>query len=236
MSEQVRRYRFLIDGSHKGVVLASDYDALAQRCRGLEHSLAVKEEFYQDALHSHIVLVSQRDALRAEIDEARRTAGFWKDEHLAGNRVIDQLRAEVTGLKDKNEDLVFALSDAESRANNAGRNATAFEDRMGDLQVANGNLRDEIAQYRDIAYARVDECGELRAEIADLKAALLEAERGNEELVRLSAERRTLRVALARIADRAEAFVSDDASMKPHSAGAVAMIARKALEASHDEG
>lgn len=63
---------------------------------------------------------AERNALRAAVEEARRTAGFWKDEHLAGNRVIDQQRAEV----------------------------------------------------------------------ADLKARLLEAERGNEELVRLRAEKR----------------------------------------------
>lgn len=76
---------------YQQVVLASDYDALAQRCRELEaernHFAIQAQRFY-----------NERDTLRAEIDEARRTAGFWKDEHLAGNRVIDQLRAEVTSL------------------------------------------------------------------------------------------------------------------------------------------
>lgn len=55
-------------------VLASDFDALQQRCRVLEHSLQVKEEFYQDALHSHVVLASQRDALRAEVERLRKDA------------------------------------------------------------------------------------------------------------------------------------------------------------------
>lgn len=54
-------------------------------------------------------------------------------------------------------------------------------------------LEAETGRYRDIAYARVDECAALRAEVADLKARLLEAERGNEELVRLRAEQRNLR-------------------------------------------
>lgn len=34
----------------------------------LKHALDVKEEFYQDALHSHIVLAQQRDQLRAEVE------------------------------------------------------------------------------------------------------------------------------------------------------------------------
>lgn len=41
----------------------------------------------------------------------------------------------------------------------------------------------------------------LRAEVADLKARLLEAERGNEELVRLRAETRDLRALIAECAE-----------------------------------
>ncbi|CAD5377334.1 hypothetical protein OF001_U20261 [Pseudomonas sp. OF001] len=102
--------------------LRSERDALTQRCLELEHALGVKEEFYQDALHSHIALASQRDALRAE---------------------VDRLTAE-------NEDLAAHLADAEHRAENAGRNASAFEGRMGDLQVENGKLRDEIARLHSV--------------------------------------------------------------------------------------
>ncbi|MCQ4311746.1 hypothetical protein NAV33_07530 [Pseudomonas stutzeri] len=46
------------------------------------------------------------------------------------------------------EDLELALQDAEGRADNAGRNASAFEDRMGDLQVENGKLRDQITELK----------------------------------------------------------------------------------------
>lgn len=50
--------------------------------------------------------------------------------------------AENERLRDTIEDLEFALQDAEGRADNAGRNASAFEDMMGNLQVANGKLAD----------------------------------------------------------------------------------------------
>lgn len=124
---EVKRYNCQIPADslfganrYQQVVLASDYDALAQRCAELEHSLAVKEEFYQDALHSHMSLVSQRDTLRAK---------------------VERLQSEM-------EDLMFALADAEHRAENAGRNVSAFEDRMGDLQVENGKLRAEVERLR----------------------------------------------------------------------------------------
>lgn len=133
------------------VVLASDYDALQQRCMELEAALtAYASEFAcgQDGLPDVGSIHANIRATKAE---------------------RDALRAEVERLKSENEDLVFALSDAEHRADHAGRNASAFEDRMGDLQVENGKLRDEIAQYRGIAYARVDECGELRAKIERLR-------------------------------------------------------------------
>lgn len=43
-------------------------------------------------------------AAEAELDQARRTAEHWKAEHLAGNAVIDQLRAEVERLTAAAED------------------------------------------------------------------------------------------------------------------------------------
>lgn len=160
--------------------LRSKNATLAQRCRELEaernHFAIQAQRFY-----------NERNALRAEVEEARRTAGFWKDEHLAGNRVIDQLRAEVSDLKAR-----------------------------------------LLEQWTERSAA-------LPAEVADLKARLLEAERGNEELVRLREDTRVLRIALDRIAERADAFVSDDACMQPDSAAAISMIARNALGAAHDE-
>lgn len=49
----------------------------------LNHALAVKEEFYQDALHSHIVLAKQRDELRAQLD----AQPAQKDEHVRAARL-----------------------------------------------------------------------------------------------------------------------------------------------------
>lgn len=56
--------------------------------------------------------------------------------------VAGDLIAEIERLNGTIEDLELALQDAEERAESAGRNASAFEDRMGDLQVENGKLRD----------------------------------------------------------------------------------------------
>lgn len=46
------------------------------------------------------------------------------------------------------EDLELALEHAEGRAESAGRNSSAFEDCMGDLQVENGKLSDALDQLR----------------------------------------------------------------------------------------
>lgn len=58
--------------------------------------------------------------------------------------VAGDLIAEIERLNGTIEDLELALQDAEDRAESTGRNASAFEDRMGDLQVENGKLRDSI--------------------------------------------------------------------------------------------
>lgn len=66
---------------------------------------------------------------------------------------------EVERLKSTIEDLQVALSQETDRADNAGRNASAFEERMGNLQVRNGKLNDEQ--------------GILRARLAERDALLL---------------------------------------------------------------
>lgn len=60
----------------------------------------------------------------------------------------DRQAIEIERLRGTVEDLQAALLDAEQRAENAGRNASAFEERMGDLQVENGRLRDRLAELR----------------------------------------------------------------------------------------
>lgn len=131
------------EGEIEAGTLLDAIDALAQRCRELE---------------------TERDDLVGMVRTARLERDTRARACLDATNERDTLRAEV-------DDLTAALHESERRADNAGRNATAFEDRMGDLQVEGGKLRDEIA---------------------DLKARLLEAERGNEELVRLRAEKREL--------------------------------------------
>jgi len=64
-----------------------------------------------------------------------------QSDHLAA---LSAVTAERDRLRGTVEDLELALQDAEERAENAGRNASAFEDRMGDLQVENGRLQDRI--------------------------------------------------------------------------------------------
>lgn len=44
----------------------------------LKHALDVKEEFYQDALHSHIVLARQVNQLRAELEALRKDAERYR--------------------------------------------------------------------------------------------------------------------------------------------------------------
>lgn len=71
--------------------------------------------------------------------------------HVKLSAALSAVTAERDRLRGTVEDLELALQDAEERAESAGRNASAFEDRMGDLQVENGKLRDA--------------CDELRAEV-----------------------------------------------------------------------
>ena len=83
MSEQeVNRWIFKNGPEHREYVKATDYDALQSRLdaaerekSALRHALDVKEEFYQDALHSHIVLnakVAKRDAVLRETADSLR--------------------------------------------------------------------------------------------------------------------------------------------------------------------
>ncbi|MGV6475401.1 hypothetical protein [Azotobacter vinelandii] len=80
---------------HRATAAELERDRLAERCRELEAKLSVKEEFYKDAIHSHVSLAQQRDTLRAEVAQARGTAEYWKAEHLAGNAEIERLQKDA---------------------------------------------------------------------------------------------------------------------------------------------
>lgn len=68
-------------------------------------------------------------------------------------RVVLAARAQAAEL----EGCEAHLSYAEERADSAGRNASAFEDRMGNLQVENGRLRAELETLRQAAPMAVPE-------------------------------------------------------------------------------
>ncbi|WP_278400493.1 hypothetical protein [Stutzerimonas kunmingensis] len=111
----------------------------------------------QDRLKEIDEMLAQQDALSAVTAERDGLAAarmayaneFAPDENGdpdVGNvhANIRALKAERDRLRGTVEDLELALQDAEERAESAGRNASAFEDRMGDLQVENGRLQDRI--------------------------------------------------------------------------------------------
>ena len=66
-------------------VLASDYDAMQAERDGANERAGL--------------LLKAVLATEADLDQAVRTAEYWKAEHLAGNAVIDKLRAEVEQLR-----------------------------------------------------------------------------------------------------------------------------------------
>lgn len=63
---------------------------------------------------------------------------------------VEVHKNDLRALLEHADSLAAHLADAEHRAENAGRNASAFEDRMGDLQVENGKLLDEIARLHSV--------------------------------------------------------------------------------------
>ena len=93
--------------------------------------------------------------------------------------LITQLEAEIVKRDALIADLEAQLEDTESRRENAARNSSAFEDRMGDLRVENGKLHARVADLEAEA-AQKDErisifesnlpaWGSLRLELAALK-------------------------------------------------------------------
>lgn len=58
---------------------------------------------------------------------------------------VAQCQRIVAALESRIEDAEAHAQIEAERADNAGRNASVFEDRMGDLQIENGKLRDQIA-------------------------------------------------------------------------------------------
>jgi chromosome segregation ATPase len=66
---------------------------VAEICRG-DANLA-PPDYLVDAMKS---VENEIERLRAERDDARRTAEHWKAEHIAGNREIDALRAKLASV------------------------------------------------------------------------------------------------------------------------------------------
>jgi uncharacterized ferredoxin-like protein len=76
------------------------------------------------------ILTADVDRLERELAKARRTAEYWKAEHLAGNEQIDAARAEAEALR----------HDMERQA-----------DTLAELATENEALRKDAERYR---YAR----------------------------------------------------------------------------------
>ncbi|GEM_PF-2823043 len=84
---------------------------------------------------------AERDAARTDLATVIGQRDCYANQVL---RLETTVTAERDRLRGTVEDLELALQDAEERAESAGRNASAFEDRMGDLQVENGQLQGRI--------------------------------------------------------------------------------------------
>lgn len=78
-------------GAHQTPLVRQDdhlaaLSAVTAERGALKHALDVKEEFYQDALHSHIVLARQVNQLRAELEALRKEAVRYR--WLRANRLF----------------------------------------------------------------------------------------------------------------------------------------------------
>lgn len=73
-------------------------------------------------------------------ENAKGFDGFAKAFVAIYDAVIEQRNGECVRLHGQIEDLKAQLEGTESRRENAARNSSAFENRMGDLQVENGRL------------------------------------------------------------------------------------------------
>lgn len=84
----------------------------------LKHALDVKEEFYQDALHSHIVLARQVNQLRAEVEALRKDAVRWRYVRLQGDDThwLNLLRVDLDEFGGNINAAVDALIDGEAPA------------------------------------------------------------------------------------------------------------------------
>lgn len=100
-------------------------------------------------------------------DEAGLMAGVEYSFNLARaaqTRYMARLNMPVAGYDVQIAELMDALHLETERADNAGRNASAFENRMCDLQVKCGSLEDDLAEYREIVTSLRsvrDQCAQL---------------------------------------------------------------------------
>lgn len=129
-------------------VLASDYDAVQAERDGANERAGL--------------LLKAVLATEADLDQAVRTAEYWKAEHLAGNAVIDQLRT--------------AIADPESVFANMKRGT-----------IAKPGLRSMIDLYGEVPNGdetQLLEIAQLRAEVEQLRqqAALTQQPAASHEL------------------------------------------------------
>lgn len=113
--------------------------------------------------YGHLQFGHTLDELKALVPHAQTVDGIQFDGParkvgaiLTLSASAGELIADIERLQGAIEDLELALQDAEDRAESAGRNASAFEDRMGDLQVENGKLRDALRDAKSDLFLQIE--------------------------------------------------------------------------------
>lgn len=165
MSGEVKRYQFICDIEDREYVEAEDHDRIVSelveggrkvqaerdqlvwQCKELEAALHSKEEFYQDALHSHVSLAKQRDQLAERVESLEATR---KVELAATERLAERCR-ELEGIM---------LRTYKAAGMGAQDIKTAMEDCPLDIEVG-GNIREAEKEAKA-----------LRAEVEQLKIRL----------------------------------------------------------------
>lgn len=112
------------------------------------------EEFYMSAKADLDEAQYEIERLRAELVNARRTAEGWKAEHIAGNGIIDVLKAELAEADELHKEDIDRLKAELAEAN-----------RIGDIHFAKtlkqerelAALKARPAQREPVAFANSDE-------------------------------------------------------------------------------
>ncbi|WP_349573068.1 hypothetical protein [Azotobacter salinestris] len=115
-----------------GVKMQAERDAAAQRCRELEAQVdqLKREERLRHADASYYANTSER--LRAEVEQARGTAEYWKAGLLSANAEVERLQGL---LKEARYPVAHYLSDREEASDRAPTKSMRYEAGQSVLKV-----------------------------------------------------------------------------------------------------